>query len=350
MACVTACPSGVRYDRLIERVRPQVERHHERSARRARAAAAALRDPPPPRAGCGRWRRCWRRAAACGADRALPGRLADPGQGRAPHHRGQRRCAPTRRASPRPSARPGAASGCCSAACSGSSTPTCTGPRSPCWPPRALRSWPRAPRTAAGRWSCTAGPRSAARSGPARRSTPSPGPGVDHVIVNAAGCGSAMKEYGDLLGHRRGARLLGHGARRHRAAGRDRAARPARSGPAAGRLPRRLPSRPRPGHPGPAARSAARRSPASSCSSRPSRDLCCGSAGIYNLVQPEAAAELGARKARNLSATGAQAIAAANPGCAAQLDLHLASSASRCRSIIRSSCSGARCGRRRSAR
>jgi len=31
MACVTACPSGVRYDRLIERVRPQVEPHHSRS-------------------------------------------------------------------------------------------------------------------------------------------------------------------------------------------------------------------------------------------------------------------------------------------------------------------------------
>jgi len=31
MACVTACPSGVRYDRLIERVRPQVERHHTRT-------------------------------------------------------------------------------------------------------------------------------------------------------------------------------------------------------------------------------------------------------------------------------------------------------------------------------
>src|SRR5512135_503087 len=30
MACVTACPSGVRYDRLIERVRPQVERLHSR--------------------------------------------------------------------------------------------------------------------------------------------------------------------------------------------------------------------------------------------------------------------------------------------------------------------------------
>src|SRR4051794_18383773 len=32
MACVTACPSGVRYDRLIERTRPQIERNHERSA------------------------------------------------------------------------------------------------------------------------------------------------------------------------------------------------------------------------------------------------------------------------------------------------------------------------------
>jgi len=51
--------------------------------------------------------------------------------------------------------------------------------------------------------------------------------------------------------------------------------------------------------------------------------VCCGSAGIYNLVQPEAAAELGARKAKHLIATGAQAIAAGNPGCAAQLDMHL---------------------------
>src|SRR5436309_13737081 len=40
MACVTACPSGVRYDRLIERVRPQVERHHRR--RRAERAQRRL--------------------------------------------------------------------------------------------------------------------------------------------------------------------------------------------------------------------------------------------------------------------------------------------------------------------
>ncbi len=51
--------------------------------------------------------------------------------------------------------------------------------------------------------------------------------------------------------------------------------------------------------------------------------ICCGSAGIYNLVQPEAAAELGRRKAANLLATGAEAVAAGNPGCALQIAAHL---------------------------
>jgi glycolate oxidase iron-sulfur subunit len=52
-------------------------------------------------------------------------------------------------------------------------------------------------------------------------------------------------------------------------------------------------------------------------------EICCGSAGIYNLVQPEAAAKLGKRKADNLEATGAEAIAAANPGCSIQIAAHL---------------------------
>ena len=51
-------------------------------------------------------------------------------------------------------------------------------------------------------------------------------------------------------------------------------------------------------------------------------ELCCGSAGIYNLVKPEPAAELGERKARNLLDTGAEAVAAANPGCALQITAH----------------------------
>jgi glycolate oxidase iron-sulfur subunit len=52
-------------------------------------------------------------------------------------------------------------------------------------------------------------------------------------------------------------------------------------------------------------------------------ELCCGSAGIYNVMQPEAAEELGRRKAANLTATGAQVIAAANPGCTMQIAAHL---------------------------
>jgi glycolate oxidase iron-sulfur subunit len=52
-------------------------------------------------------------------------------------------------------------------------------------------------------------------------------------------------------------------------------------------------------------------------------EICCGSAGIYNITQPEAAAELGRRKAENLLATGAEAIAAANPGCTLQIQAHL---------------------------
>lgn len=51
--------------------------------------------------------------------------------------------------------------------------------------------------------------------------------------------------------------------------------------------------------------------------------LCCGSAGVYNMLQPEVAAELGQMKARNLVNTGAAAIASPNPGCSLQIQLHL---------------------------
>jgi glycolate oxidase iron-sulfur subunit len=46
---------------------------------------------------------------------------------------------------------------------------------------------------------------------------------------------------------------------------------------------------------------------------------CCGSAGVYNLLQPEAARELGQRKAAALRATGARLVVSANPGCSLQI-------------------------------
>ena len=52
-------------------------------------------------------------------------------------------------------------------------------------------------------------------------------------------------------------------------------------------------------------------------------EICCGSAGVYNIINPEPAAELGRRKAANLLATNAHAIAAANPGCTLQISATL---------------------------
>ncbi|ELS33747.1 MULTISPECIES: (Fe-S)-binding protein [Pseudanabaena] len=51
--------------------------------------------------------------------------------------------------------------------------------------------------------------------------------------------------------------------------------------------------------------------------------LCCGSAGIYNILQPEVGHELGEMKVTNLTDTGAQLIASANVGCITQIRKHL---------------------------
>ena len=49
------------------------------------------------------------------------------------------------------------------------------------------------------------------------------------------------------------------------------------------------------------------------------QDICCGSAGIYNLVEPGTARELGDRKAGFIDAAQPDVLATANPGCMLQL-------------------------------
>ncbi|MEN9279133.1 MAG: (Fe-S)-binding protein, partial [Thermostichus sp. DG_1_5_bins_95] len=51
--------------------------------------------------------------------------------------------------------------------------------------------------------------------------------------------------------------------------------------------------------------------------------LCCGSSGVYNLLQPKVADELGSQKVQNLLRTGAQGIVSANIGCRLQIQKHL---------------------------
>ncbi len=51
--------------------------------------------------------------------------------------------------------------------------------------------------------------------------------------------------------------------------------------------------------------------------------LCCGSAGVYNMLHPEVAEELGQMKVTNLLNTGAALVASPNPGCSLQIQKHL---------------------------
>lgn len=51
----------------------------------------------------------------------------------------------------------------------------------------------------------------------------------------------------------------------------------------------------------------------------PDPGICCGSAGIYNMVEPVAAAQLGDRKAQNVYSTGASVVVSGNPGCLLQM-------------------------------
>jgi len=152
--------------------------------------------------------------------------------------------------------------------------------------------------------------------------------GVDAVIVNAAGCGSAMKEYEQLLDEDPG---WASRAAAFSAGVRDFSEFLAELGPVAPRaeLPltiayhdachlahaQRITAQPR---------SLLRGIPGVSVTEIPDAGTCCGSAGIYNLVQPDAAAELGTRKAASVAATGADLVVSANPGCILQLTQALA--------------------------
>jgi glycolate oxidase iron-sulfur subunit len=147
--------------------------------------------------------------------------------------------------------------------------------------------------------------------------------GVETVVVNAAGCGSSMKEYADLL-----ADDPHYAARAERFTSRVRDLTEflAEQGSVAPRHP--LPvtiAYHDPCHLGHA--QGIRRQPRDLLLAIPGlqlreiaeADLCCGSAGIYNILQPTPARELGDRKAGNVLRTQAQMLVTANPGCLMQV-------------------------------
>ncbi len=148
--------------------------------------------------------------------------------------------------------------------------------------------------------------------------------GADYYVVNAAGCGSAMKEYGDLLAHDR--RYAGR-AREFASKVRD-----------ITELLADLPFEPPTGavrarvtyqdscHLAHAQR--IREAPRRILRSVPGLELvemetpdrCCGSAGIYNLTQADMSRRILDEKMEDVASTGADIIATANPGCMLQLE------------------------------
>ena len=152
--------------------------------------------------------------------------------------------------------------------------------------------------------------------------------GVETVVVNAAGCGSNMKEYAHQLrdepGWAQRAAALADQVR-------DITELLDELGPVAVRHP--LPMRV-------AYQDACHLAHAQGVRDQPRRllrgvpgvelaelveaDICCGSAGTYNLLNPEPARELGERKARAVLATGADVMVTANPGCWMQVAATLA--------------------------
>jgi glycolate oxidase iron-sulfur subunit len=150
---------------------------------------------------------------------------------------------------------------------------------------------------------------------------------VDAVVANVAGCGSSMKEYGTLLSDDP---EWAQRAAAFSAAVRDVSEVLAELKPRAPRHPIRARVAYHDAcHLGHAQgvraqpRAVLRTIPRLELLDVPEAELCCGSAGIYNLVQPEAAAELGARKAANIASTRPDIVVTANPGCLLQIRRHL---------------------------
>jgi glycolate dehydrogenase iron-sulfur subunit len=290
MACVTACPSGVQYDRLIELTRVEVEARHRRPLgqrllrgamfavlphRRRLRAALALRALPAP-----------------GPFRALKA-LAPPWSAPAwpPVHL------------PGGGARVALLAGCVQSVVFGDVNAATA---------RVLAAdgydvhVPRA-QGCCGALHAHAGrlAQGVARVERLRRDLR----GYDHIVTNAAGCGSHLKDHGienavdvsELLAEPR--------APRH----------PLELSVAFQdschlRHAQRIAAQPR---------AMLRSIPGLELREPGEADICCGSAGIYNIVQPSAAAELGERKARLVGGTGADAYASANPGCLVQVSAAL---------------------------
>jgi glycolate oxidase iron-sulfur subunit len=288
MACVPACPSGVQYDRLIETTRAHIEEHHRRTLgerllrrlifevfphrRRLRAALAFRRLPAP-----GAFAPLAAVAPPWRSSRWPPEHL--PGKG----------------------PRVALVAGCVQSVVFGDVNAATA---------RVLAADGYDVHVPKAQGCCGALHAHAGKldEGIARaHALAHELDGYDMIVTNAAGCGSHLKDHGipnvvDV------SELLADPpvrAERH-----PLAVRVAFQDSCHLRHAQRIASEPR---------AALQAIPGLVLLEPAEQDLCCGSAGIYNLVQPEAARELGDRKAGHVLATEPEAYASGNPGCLVQV-------------------------------
>ena len=295
MACVTSCPSGVRYDLLIEETRATVEGEHRRPRAERLQRRLLFATVPHPR----RMRAALRLAP-------LGRRLPTPGWARpmldlAPAWRSTARPAAVTPASDESTQSPravGLLTGCVQSVLFGDVNVATA---------RVLAAAGfevhAPPQGCCGALSAHAGraDESARFTERLRRSFD----GVETIVVNASGCGSHLKERElpavDVTEALRDAALPDLHPLELTVAYQDSCHL---------RHAQRLPAAWRP---------LLERIPGLRVVEPAAQDLCCGSAGIYNVTEPEAARNLGDRKARNLLATEPDAYASANPGCLVQV-------------------------------
>jgi glycolate oxidase iron-sulfur subunit len=325
MACVTACPSGVQYNRLIEDTRQQVERLHRRTVRERLLRGAIFGLFPYPRR-LRLLRGPLRAYRASGAQR-LVGRTGV--LERAPtlatlESLAPRLGRPERLPARIPATGPrravvGMLTGCVQRAFF---------PDVNAATARVLAAEGCEVVLPRGQGCCGALSVHNGREAEAQRFARAlidtfVDAGVDYLVVNAAGCGSSMKEYGELL---RDDPAYADKAAALAAKVRDLSEMLVELGPVAPRHPLPVTA---------AYHDACHLAHAQGVRAQPRRllgdipelvlreiadsEICCGSAGVWNVLNPEPARQLGDRKARDVLATGADLLVTANPGCLMQV-------------------------------
>jgi glycolate oxidase iron-sulfur subunit len=310
MACVSSCPSGVRYDRLIETTRAAVEQEHDRAWGDRVLRGLLFRVLPYPER-----MRAALALAPLGRITPLPRRFRPLAQV-APPWRGRGRVETITRAEGPRRGRVGILTGCVQRA---------VFPDVNAATARVLAAdgfeVVAPPQGCCGALSVHAGRLEEGKAF-ARRLVRA-FEHVETVVVNSSGCGSHLKELGWLLDGDEGAaafaaKVLDVGEflaeNRPRARRHPLPTKVALQDPCHVRHAQGLPL---------ASLASLGRVPGLEVVEPAEQDLCCGSAGIYNLIQPDAARELGDRKAANVLATGASAYACANPGCLVQVSTAL---------------------------